>query len=66
MIRIRREADARTFAEAANKLWISEQTIYLWRRRFGQREALGCRRLRQVEQENARLKKLVTGRDLEL
>ena len=52
--------------ETAKKHGISEQTIYLWRKRFGQLEALDVRRLRQLEQENARLKKLVAERDLEL
>ncbi len=66
MVRILREADAGTVAEAAKKHGISEQTIYLCRKRFGQLEALDVRRLRQLEQENARLKKLVAERDLEL
>jgi len=66
MVRILREADAGTVAETAKKHGISEQTIYLWRKRFGQLEALDVRRLRQLEQENARLKKLVAERDLEL
>jgi len=56
MVRILREADAGTVAETAKKHGISEQTIYLWRKRFGQLEALDVRRLRQLEQENARLK----------
>jgi putative transposase len=66
MVRILREADAGTVAETAKKHGISERTIYLWRKRFGQLEALDVRRLRQLEQENARLKKLVAERDLEL
>jgi putative transposase len=45
---------------------ISDQTIYLWRKRFGQLEAVDVRRLRQLEQENAKLKKLVAERDLEI
>jgi len=66
MGRILREADAGTVAETAKKHGISEQTIYLWRKRFGQLEALDVRRLRQLDQENGRLKKLVAERDLEL
>ena len=41
-------------------------TIYVWRKRFGQLEAVDVKRLRQLEQENARLKKLVAERDLEI
>lgn len=48
-VRILREADAGTVAETAKKHSISEQTIYLWRKRFGQLEALDVRRLRQRE-----------------
>jgi len=45
---------------------VSEQTIYLSRKRFGQLEARDVRRLRQLEQENARFKRLVAERVLEL
>ena len=41
-------------------------TIYAWRKRFGQLEAVDVKRLRQLEQENAKLKKLVAERDLEI
>ncbi len=66
MVRILREADAGTVGKAVKKHGIFEQTIYLWRKRFGQLEALGVRRLRQLEQENVQFKKLVVERDLEL
>ena len=39
---------------------MSEQTIYSWRKRFGSFEANDVRRLRQLEAENARLKKLLS------
>jgi putative transposase len=45
---------------------VSEQTIYTWRKRFGTFQADDVRRLRQLEAENARLKKLVAERDLEI
>ena len=45
---------------------ISEQTIYTWRKRFGGFKADDVRRLKQLEVENARLKKLVAERDLEI
>ncbi len=43
-----------------------EQTIYTWRKRFGGLQASDVRHLRQLEAENARLKKLVAERDLEI
>jgi putative transposase len=66
MVKILREADAAPVAEVAKKHGISDQTIYLWRKRFGQLEALDVKRLRQVETENAKLKKLLAERDLEI
>jgi putative transposase len=45
---------------------VSEQTIYVWRKRFGTLAASDVRRLKALEAENARLKKLVAERDLEI
>jgi hypothetical protein len=45
---------------------VSAQTIYGWRKHFGSLEPADVKRLRQLEQENGRLKKLVAERDLEL
>lgn len=61
-----READRSSVAEVAKKHGISEQSIYTWRKRFGTLEAADLKRLRQLEQENARLKKIVADRDLEI
>ena len=66
MVKILREADVTTVAVAAKKHGISDQTIYLWRKRFGELEPVDVKRLRHLEQENGRLKKLVAERDLEL
>jgi putative transposase len=61
-----READKGSVAEVAKKYGISEQSIYTWRKRFGAMEPADVKRLRQLEQENARLKKIVADRDLEI
>jgi putative transposase len=66
MVAILREADATSVAAAARKHKVSDQTIYAWRKRFGALEPADVKRLRQLEQENARLKKLVAERDLEI
>ena len=66
MVKILREADKTPVAEVAKKYSVSEQTIYTWRRQFGQLEPADVKRLRQLEQENGRLKKLVAERDLEI
>jgi len=66
MVKILREADTTSVAEVAKKHGISDQTIYLWRKRFGKLEPVDVKRLRQVEAENAKLKKLLAERDLEI
>ena len=66
MVKILREADKTPVAEVAKQHGVSEQTLYTWRKRFGALEPADVKRLRQLEQENARLKKLVAERDLEL
>lgn len=66
MVAIMREADREQVSVVAKRHGISEQTIYTWRKRFGAFEPNDVRRLRQLEAENARLKKLVAERDLEI
>ena len=66
MVKILREADKTPVAEVAKKHGVAEQTIYVWRQRFGRLEAADVKRLRQLELENQRLKKLVAERDLEI
>ena len=45
---------------------VSDQTLYNWRKHFGGLEPSDVKRLRQLEQENARLEKLVAEQDLEI
>lgn len=66
MVRILREADSAPVAAVAKKHGVSEPTIYAWRKRFGTLEAMDVKRMKVVEQENARLKKLLAERDLEI
>ena len=66
MVAIMREADREPVAVVAKRHVISEQTIYVWRKRFGGLQSNDVRRLKQLEAENARLKKLVAERDLEI
>ncbi len=52
--------------EVARKHGITEQTLYRWRQKFGGMEAGDAARLKDLERENARLKKLLAERDLEI
>jgi putative transposase len=65
MIKILREADKTPIAEVSKKHGISDQTIYVWRRRFGAMNADDAKRLKALEVENGKLKKLLADRMLE-
>lgn len=66
MVAILREADRTTVADTARKHKVSEQTIYAWRKHFGELSPADVKRLKALETENARLKKLVAERDLDI
>ena len=66
MVNILREADRMPIAEVAKKHGVSEQTIYVWRRRVGKMEVADTKKLKALEAENGRLKKMVADRELEL
>ena len=48
-----------TVGEASRKLGITEQTYYRWRREYGGMRVEQAKRLKELEKENNRLKKLV-------
>jgi putative transposase len=66
IVGILREADRDGVGVVAKRHGTSEQTIYAWKKRFGTFQVNDVRRLKALEQENARLKKLVAERDLEI
>ena len=66
MVAILHEADKSSVAEVARKHKISEQTIYNWRRHFAGLEPTDIKRLRSLEGENVRLKRILAERDLEI
>jgi putative transposase len=60
MIVALRQAEAGApVGEVCRKLGITEQTFYRWKRKFAGLGVAELRRLRQVEEENRRLKQLV-------
>ena len=48
-----------TVGEASRKLGITEQTYYRWRKEYGGMRVEQAKRLRELEKENTRLRKLV-------
>ena len=66
MVGILREADQKPLPEVAKKHGVSAQTLYAWRKHFGTLEPADVKRLRQLEHENGRLKKLVADLTLDI
>ena len=58
-------ANGLTVSEVCRKLGVTEQTYYRWRKEYGGLTRDQARRLRELEQENARLKKLVADLSLD-
>ena len=54
-----------TVAEAARKIEVTEQTYYKWRKQYGGMTTSDAKRLKELEKENARLKRLVADLSLE-
>lgn len=52
-------------ADACRKMGISEQTFYRWKNQYGSLEPDQARELKQLQEENARLKKLVADLSLD-
>jgi len=55
-----------TIIEAVREFGISEQTYYRWRKEYGGMEVSQARRLKDLEQENGRLKRLVADQALDI
>ncbi len=71
IIRKLREADAELAAgasvpEAARQLGISEATFHRWRNHYGGMKADAMKRLKEMEKENARLKKIVADQAVDI
>ena len=68
IVAILREAERgdQTVADLCRAHGIADHTFYRWRRQFGSLPAPELRRLRELEKENTRLKRIVVDRDLEI
>ena len=71
IVRKLREADrllgeGADVAEVARQLEVSEPRYHRWRNQFGGMKADDAKRLRELERENARLKRIVADKELEI
>jgi len=58
-------AKGTSLADAVRKIEVSEQTYYRWKRQYGTMDRAEAKRLRELEKENARLKKLLAEQALD-
>ena len=55
----------KTIGEAVRQIGVSEQTYYRWRRKYGGMNISEAKKCRELEKENARLKRLVADLSLD-
>ena len=58
--------EGQTIAEAAKQVEVSVQTYHRWRNQYGAMQADDAKRLRELERENVRLKRIVADKELEI
>ncbi len=51
--------------ELARRYGVSDQTLYNWKKKYGGLDVSDARRLKQLEEENSRLKRLVADQALD-
>ncbi len=68
IVKILQESECKTMSvgELCRKHGVSEQTFYRWRKSYGGLSVSETKRLKDLERENARLKRLLAERDVEI
>ncbi len=67
IVGVLKEAEAGvSVGELSGKLGITDATFYQWKAKYGGLEANEARRLRQLEEENRRLKQIVAEQTLDI
>jgi len=59
-------AEHKSIAEVAKQLGVSENTYHRWRNQYGGMKADDVKRLRELERENQRLKRIVANQALDI
>jgi putative transposase len=62
----RESSQGKTAAEACRTLGISEWSFYRWRKQYGGMDKQDAKQLKELQKENARLKKLLAEKELDL
>lgn len=59
-------ANGASIADVSKKLGVSENTFHRWRAQYGGMRTVDAKRLRELEKENVRLKKIVADQAIDL
>jgi len=59
-------ANGATIAQVCKKIGVTDQTYYRWRNEYGGMRVDQAKRLKELEKENAQLKKLVADQALDI
>jgi len=65
-VKILGAADKHRVADVTKQHGVSEQTLYVWRKRYGQLELVDVKQLRALQAENGRPKKLLAENELSI
>jgi putative transposase len=60
------EVGQKTVEQICREHSVSQPTYYAWKRKYGSMAEADVKRLRELEKENARLKRLLAERDVEI
>lgn len=66
IVKILREASAGKVAETCRKYGVSDATYYNWKKRYDGLSVSDVRKLKNLDEENRRLKKLVAEKELDI
>ena len=62
---LRECASGTPVGQVARKLGVSEQTLYIWKKKYASLDTADIRKVRQLEEENSKLKRLVADLSLD-
>ena len=66
IIRMLKEAEMTSIGEAGRKYGVSEWSLYRWRKKYGDMDVPDAKRLRSLEKDNIRLKRIVAEQAMDI
>ena len=66
IIRMLRETETTSIGEVSRKHGVSEWSLYRWRKKYGDMDVSETKRLRVLEKENSRLKRIVAEQAMDI